>query len=72
MTERIINILNILIAEHGEFLVSDRMGYRNNSQLKKIMRGHQSLISTKALSKLVIEFKVNANYVFTGNGSMFN
>lgn len=71
MTERIINILNILISNHTEFLVAERMGYKNNSQLKKIIKGHQSLISTRALSKLVIEFKVNANYVFTGNGSMF-
>jgi len=72
MTERIVKILKFLIEVHGEFLVSDRMGYKNTSQLKKIIRGHQSLISTRALSKLVVEFKVNANYVFTGNGSMFN
>lgn len=71
MNDRLIRILNELIAKHGKTFVGEEMGYKSNSQLNKLLKG-QALPSTQVLCRLIYVFGINANYIFTGKGEIFN
>ena len=64
-------IVDKLLADGNRITpIAKAMGYTTTQQIYNSMSG-KSAMTSRALQKFVEAFKVNPNYLFTGNGSMF-
>ena len=50
--------------------IAKSMGYTSSNQLHSALKG-ESMLSTKAISALIINANVNPTYLFLGTGDMF-
>jgi hypothetical protein len=71
LTENLNQIFDALMKNHMNVSgIAKSMGYTTSSQLHSALKG-ESMLSTKAITALIMNAGVNPTYLFLGTGDMF-
>ena len=71
LTENFNNIFDALLKNHMNVSgIAKSMGYTSSNQLHSALKG-ESMLSTKAITSLIMNANVNPIYLFFGSGDMF-
>jgi hypothetical protein len=71
LTQNFNNVFDTLQREKKNITaIAKSMGYTSSNQLHSVIKG-ESMLSTKAITALIMNANVNPTYLFLGTGDMF-